>query len=757
MADRITKIASTVGRAYGSFIKARDEMLRKPQFVADYIQQTAWQGGMFDNTDQATMRAIRNSWVYSDIQMKALDLAMSKINIYNNPAGLDGEGEQAPGHDFLKVLRRPNPYMGSGLMWQYTHWWMDLRGKAFWFLAPGVNREIAEIWPIPANRMAMEPTDDNKGIKRWILKLSRWWYLDPKYVCYFRYANPFDFFDGLPPLVAAMLTVDADLAMKTWNGAFFGQDNVMPSAVISLGSGDANRLIDPQDIQAVKEELKSEYQAINRKTIVTNANNMSAALLGWNAKDMDFLNGMAWNRDEIDWCFGVPPGMHDKNSTEANAKVGKGIFKDNMWGLKNLYADEITNQIMKPHYHEDLEVRFEDDRIVDRELQLKEAALAKEAMSREEWAQKYFNVELQPGDVTMAEGARQAEMEQKQQQFGDVKDGKKFDEKSKKPGSGVTMKGGQGSGNFDHAGRPGLVGGSAPEGTINQPVSRWRKQNSILKKWKRSEYGILLSDDDIRLFEGTGLAEKTDTFRGLRLYTSSDRYDDLKNLQPGDVIEWSDDLADSWTTSRGKAEMFMVSNGSIPTLADIGLQRYGQDIGLGLVLKVEMLPDDTVVDIGRWMDSAEDAVPGITDSWPMFGSEGEIITKPRAKFKATVVTRLTPQSLNRFDDFTLNRKSVSVSVNEYHPWETEGITEAEYFKRAYLEERKPKKSIADELDLFHRKAVNKFKEKSHCNNLKFVSDVLDEETVKAIQSDLEGVEQRSDIEEIFAHWKGEVE
>lgn len=543
MADRIAKIASTVGRAYGSFIKARDEMLRKPQFVADYIQQTAWQGGMFDNTDQATMRAIRNSWVYSDIQMKALDIAMSKIDIYSNPTGLNGEGKQAPGHDFLKVLRRPNPYMGQGLLWQYTHWWMDLRGKSFWFLAPGVGGNIAEIWPLPANKMAMEPTDDNKGIKRWILKLHRWWYLDPKYVCYFRYANPFDFFDGLPPLVAAMLTVDADLAMKTWNGAFFGQDNVMPSAVISLGSGDANRLIDPQDIQAVKEELKSEYQAINRKTIVTNANNMSAALLGWSAKDMDFLNGMAWNRDEIDWCFGVPPGMHDKNSTEANAKVGKGIFKDNMWGLKNIYADEVTNQILKPHYHEDLEARFEDDRIVDRELQLREAALAKEAMSREEWAQKYFNVELQPGDVTMAEGVRNAVTEIKQQQFGDAKDGKKFESKK---------------------------------------------------------------------------------------------------------------------TDEKVAEKKPISN------------------------------------------------------------------------------------------------AVTTKSNEYRPWETDGITEAEYFKRAYLEESKPKKSIADELDLFHRKAVNKFKEKKHCNNLKFVSDVLDEETVKAIQSDLEGVEQRSDIDEIFAHWKSEM-
>jgi len=39
----------------------------------------------------------------------------------------------------------------------------------------------------------------------------------------------------------------------------------------------------------------------------------------------------------------------------------------------------------------------------------------------------------------------------------------------KPPNSALAMKGGEGSGNFGHAGRPGLVGGSAPEGTPASP------------------------------------------------------------------------------------------------------------------------------------------------------------------------------------------------------------------------------------------------------------------------------------------------
>lgn len=411
--DLIVNAASTIGSAAGAYQKAKDSMLKKPEFVQGLSSASQWSGGSLQNTEQAQLRAARNSWYYTGVNLKALDLSSSKIDIYNNPSGLEDEGEKAEGHPFLKVLRRPNPYMGKSLLMQYTEWWMDLQGEAFWFIEPDGSNGIKGIWPLPSNTMDIEFTPDGKNIERYVIKLQRWYYVDPNYVIHFKYPNPWDFFRGLPPLIAFMLTVDADLAMKTWNGAFFGKDNVMPSAVISLGSGDPANLFDQKDVDAVTEDLRNEYSAIKRKTVVTNANSMSVALLGYNSKDMDFLAGMGWNKEEILWAIGVPSGMVDKNSTEANAKVGNKIFKDNMWGIKGLIADEITSQLLQPFYADTLEARFEDDRIYNRDLELKEAALAKDAMTREAWAEKYFGVTLGPNDVTMSEGKAQqtAEMD----------------------------------------------------------------------------------------------------------------------------------------------------------------------------------------------------------------------------------------------------------------------------------------------------------------------------------------------------------
>ena len=427
--DAIVSASRTLGMANGAFIKAKEQMLRRPDFVAGMAQESQWNGGQLGlNTEAAQRRAARNSWFYAGVNKKALDLSGSKLDIYNNPSGLEDDGVKAEAHPFYNTLRRPNPYMGKSLLMQYTQWWMDLSGEAFWFMNPEPGG-IKELWAIPSNKMDMEFTPDGKKLKCYIAKLHQWYRIDPAYIIHFKYPNPWDFFRGLPPLIAFMLTVDADLAMKMWNGAFFGKDNVMPSAIISIGTGDPNNMFEQKDVDAVRDELKNEYGAIQRKTVVTNANSMSAALLGYNAKDMDFLAGMQWNKEEILIALGVPPGLLDKNATEANAKVGNVVFKEYMWGTKCLIADEITVQCLQVFYNENLEARFEDDRIRDRAAELQEAQIAKDAMTREEWAKKYFNVDLQPGDVTMNEGRMQQAAEASKQQ--DSQTDKPTDEKPK--------------------------------------------------------------------------------------------------------------------------------------------------------------------------------------------------------------------------------------------------------------------------------------------------------------------------------------
>lgn len=639
LSDAVVNIAKLIGSASGAFIKARETMLKKPDFVAGLSQQSQWTGGSLINLEQSQMRAARNSWVYVGINKKALDLAAAKLDIYLNASGLEDEGEKAEGHPFLKVLRRPNPYMGKALLMQYTQWWLDLQGEAFWFIEPETaGKGVKGIWPLPSNSMDIEFTEDGKHIKCYILKLQQWYRIDPKYIIHFKYPNPWDFFRGMPPLIAFMLTVDADLAMKMYNGAFFGKDNVMPSAVISLGSGNPEYLFDQKDVEAVTNELKNEYSAIRRKTIVTNANSMAVAMLGYSAKDMDFLAGMQWNRDEILLALNVPPGMVDKNSTEANAKVGNKTFKDDMWGIKCLIADEITSQCLQVFYNENLEARFKDDRVYDRDMELKEAIIAKEAMPRDMWALKYFNIQLKSGDKTMAEEAAERNAEQKMQR------------------SGVA----------------GKQDAGVKKGTSNTipTKDKMKKHFGPDNHPSGSSQDVHGNNED---FES--VAEK---------YRETSFLYELKKINPSQTREFTFTKAGK-NPSKTKGPITVVINEKNQLEILDGNHRYYEAI-----------------------DRGEEYI--------------------EVKFSRSKI-QVSDEAIENF----VNKNKINNNTN--------------ISKKTINED-----SLKDDFNAIFKKAKKFFKE-NRIQRMGFESKWIQEDTLKAILSDLQGVEQRSDIDDIEAHWK----
>ena len=72
--------------------------------------------------------------------------------------------------------------------------------------------------------------------------------------------------------------------------------------------------------------------------------------------------------------LGVPPGMMDKNATEANAVASKAVFSElTLWPDLVSMAETITNAIL-PAYGENLILAFDDPRKTDRALELQEQA-----------------------------------------------------------------------------------------------------------------------------------------------------------------------------------------------------------------------------------------------------------------------------------------------------------------------------------------------------------------------------------------------
>lgn len=402
MSNLFERAAFGLGKALQSFrngagLTVDTSPARRPEFLTATAEAAKWKGGAFNGDREAAQRrALQNSWVFTAINEKAMEISKGRLHVYRDN-GLDDDAQQIAGHPFERVMRHPNPLMGRALMWQFTHWWQDLDGNSYWFLAPDAENELAEIWPLPANMVNVMPGRKEKIIDFYEYQANGVIYrIPPEYVCHFKYPNPFDVFRGLSPLVAGMLPVDSDTAMARWNGAFFGQDNVMPSAVINLSSGNPAAPLDPSDVDAVTEKLESEYGAARRKTIVTNAYQMAVNLLGWNAKDMDFLGGRQATKDEIYQILGYPPGYADKNATESNSTVGYAKFMERVFGTMTLYGEQITSQIIHPWYGDDLEARFEDVRPINKDMLLREADASRLDMTINERRRRFWKLPPHP-------------------------------------------------------------------------------------------------------------------------------------------------------------------------------------------------------------------------------------------------------------------------------------------------------------------------------------------------------------------------
>lgn len=403
----IQKAAHGMGSTVAAFRKGLAGDARRPEFLSQAAQEHKWSGGQIGAKTDAQKRAVQNGWYYTAVNEKSMAISSGRLHVYWN--NLEDEYGLIQNHALEKILRRPNPHMGRSFLYQYTHWWTELDGNSYWFLDPDEMGNLAEIWPLPAGMTRAMPGDKERFIDYFEYQANGVIFKIPaEYICHFRYPNPFDVFHGMAPLVAGMLPVDSDTAMARWNGAFFGQDNVVPSAIISLSSGDPNRPLDPGDVDAVKEQLASEYQAVNRKTVVTNAYDMAVQLLGWNAKDMDFMAGRRMEKEEIFGIEGVPMGMMDASATDANATVHKERFAGRINSELGMYAEEITAQIVIPWYHCDQEARFDDVSAKNKTVQIQEAQATMSDLTIDERRQRYWKLPALPdgrGDRLVSEMA----------------------------------------------------------------------------------------------------------------------------------------------------------------------------------------------------------------------------------------------------------------------------------------------------------------------------------------------------------------
>jgi HK97 family phage portal protein len=405
----VVRLANTFGTALGEFQKSRQiaRFGRKPVFFSSMAEEARWrQSG--STQALAHRRAIQNSWVFTAISMIAREVSAAEFQVVEYK-GEENEPVQIPNHPIEKVLRYPNESISQTFLWQYSAWWLQLSGNAYWYLLIDPLGKLIEVWPLPAESVDPFPGEDGEEfVKHYLYTVGGTEYqIPPRNIVHMRLTNPYDIYRGMSPLTAAIMPSDTDTAMSRWNSTFFGKDNVMPSAIVNLSSGDSGIPVNQADADALKDDLKADYQAFKRKTAVTSVARLEVELLGWNPKDLDFISGRQFTKEEIYEIFGIPGGLFDKNATYSNSSNADRVFRDKtIWPLLLLMAEQITTELIVPMCGQEFEAAFADMRLSNRELELQEIQAAGPYLTVDEVREKHYKMEPLPekrGELTTVE------------------------------------------------------------------------------------------------------------------------------------------------------------------------------------------------------------------------------------------------------------------------------------------------------------------------------------------------------------------
>ena len=228
----------------------------------------------------------------SDIVMAGVHWLMGafpEAPVILNRLTSDGSPEPVLMHDFLSLLKRPNPYYSGEQLWMGIEMSYTVDGNAYALIVRNNAGRPAQLWWVP--HWMMEPAWDAAGTQF----LTHYTYsppnqrsvrLEPEEVLHFRFGfDPNNPRKGLSPLRTVMRELFTDAEAANWTASFL-RNGAVPSIMV-MPKENVNIVQNDDNLRATKAHLSASFTGDRRGEPMAIGAPVDIEQFGYNPQEMD--------------------------------------------------------------------------------------------------------------------------------------------------------------------------------------------------------------------------------------------------------------------------------------------------------------------------------------------------------------------------------------------------------------------------------------------------------------------------------------
>lgn len=345
-------------------------------------------------------------WVFACVRARAEAVGNIQLKLFEKKK--DGTTIEVSQHELLDLLAVVNPFMCQFELFEMLESHLDLVGNAYWFLdgIKSFNDKPTAIYPLNPKYIEIKKgtlpsfIDEYKYTAGSVTRLFK-----PYEILHFRESNPDDPYNGMGILESIANWVDADNYATEWNRNFF-LNAARPDATLEHEAD-----LSEEQMKFLRASFEDAYRGVekaHRALILPKGVKFSP--VGWNQKEMDFVEMQRMTRDKILAGFRVPKTILGltEDVNRANAEASNYVFALRVIKPQMERIVGYLNEFLVPRYGDNIFLNFVDPVPENRELELieNEKALgAKPYASVNEVREKEGLPPIEGGDSVMTDFA----------------------------------------------------------------------------------------------------------------------------------------------------------------------------------------------------------------------------------------------------------------------------------------------------------------------------------------------------------------